>query len=121
MNFDYFCQNDLSQTMESFGDKIRKLREAEKQPLRIVAAYLNVDQAILSKFETGSRTPSRDQVRKLAKYFNSSEKELILAWLSDILFSEVSDEDEKIATHALQLAEEKVAFYSAKRQRKRKN
>jgi len=101
--------------MNSFGETIKKLREAKKQPLRVVASFLDIDQAILSKFETGSRFASREQVRKMAKYFNASEKELLIAWLAERLFREVEGEDEKFATQALQLAEEKVAFNSAKK------
>lgn len=33
--------------METLGDKIRKLREEKNVPLRTVAAYLDIDQAIL--------------------------------------------------------------------------
>ena len=41
--------------MDSLGDNIRKLREDKELPLRTVAAYLDIDQAILSKIERGQR------------------------------------------------------------------
>jgi len=41
--------------MKVFGATIRKLREEKKLPLRIVSAYLDIDQAILSKIERGQR------------------------------------------------------------------
>ncbi len=94
--------------MNSFGDKIRKLREHKKLPLHTVAAYLNIDQAILSKIERGQRKASREQVVMLAKYFKVKKNELIIAWLSDKLVYEV--EDEKSALEALQAAEEKIAY-----------
>ena len=53
--------------MDSFGDTIRKLRENKELPLRTVAAYLDIDQAILSKIERGQRKPTREQVVKLAE------------------------------------------------------
>jgi cytoskeletal protein RodZ len=40
--------------MDSLGDTIRKLREDKELPLWTVAAFLNIDQAILSKVERGS-------------------------------------------------------------------
>jgi transcriptional regulator with XRE-family HTH domain len=95
--------------MKSLGDTIRKLREAHKKPLRTVAAYLDIDQAILSKIEHGHRKPSREQVLKLAKYFKIDGNDLIIAWLSDKLVYELEDEED--ALKALQVAEEKVKYY----------
>ena len=91
--------------MDSLGDIIRKLREEKELPLRIVAAYLNIDQAILSRIERGQRKPSREQVIKLAEYFKFNENDLLIAWLSDKLVYEVADE--QIALKALEVAEEK--------------
>ncbi len=98
--------------MENLGDIIRKLREGKNQPLRIVAAYLNIDQAILSKIERGQRKATREQVVKLASYFEVKENDLIIAWLSDKLVYEVSGE--RTALKALQLAEEKVLYKKTK-------
>ena len=92
--------------MDSFGDNIRKLREDKGLPLRIVAAYLDIDQAILSKIERGQRKPTRELVVKLAGYFKVKENDLLVAWLSDKLVCEMEDED--IALQALQVAEEKI-------------
>ena len=94
--------------MDSLGNTIKKLREEQEQPLRTVAAYLDIDQAILSKIEHGHRKPSREQVVKLAEYFKVKENELVIAWLSDKLLYELEDED--MALKALQLAEEKIKF-----------
>ena len=94
--------------MDNLGSTIRKLREQKEQPLRTVAAYLDIDQAILCKIEHGHRKPSREQVIKLAKYFKISETDLIVAWLSDKLVYEL--EDEEVALKALQVAEEKVRY-----------
>ncbi len=94
--------------MDTFGDTIRKLREERELPLRTVAAFLDIDQAILSKIERGHRKPSRENVVKLAAYFKVKENDLLVAWLSDKLVYEL--EDEEVALKALQVAEEKVAY-----------
>lgn len=99
--------------MDSFGDMIRKLREGKSLPLRTVAAFLDIDQAILSKIERGHRKPTRVLVIKLAKYFKVNENDLLVAWLSDKLVYEV--EDEEVALKALKMAEEKFAFTSYKK------
>ena len=94
--------------MDSLGHTIRKLREEKELPLRIVAAFLDIDQAILSKVERGQRKPTREQVIKLAGYFKVKENDLLVAWLSDKLVYEL--EDEEVALRALRLAEEKVTY-----------
>lgn len=98
---------------DSFGDAIRKLREDKEQPLRTVAAYLDIDQAILSKIERGQRKATREQVIKLATYFKIEKENLLVAWLSDKLIYELSDE--KTALKALQVAEDKVSYLAFKR------
>ncbi len=90
------------------GDAIRKLRVEKNLPLRTVAAYLDIDQAILSKIERGQRKASRKQVTKLAEYFKVKERELILAWLSDKLVSAMEEED--MALEAMQVAEGKLSY-----------
>jgi len=79
--------------------------------LRTVAAFLDIDQAILSKIERGHRKASRDIVVKTTTFFNTDKNGLLLAWLSDNLAYQLKDEE--IAMKALQVAEEKV-FYRRK-------
>lgn len=99
--------------MYSLGATLRKLRKDKQLPLRTVAAFLNIDQAILSKVERGQRKPAREQVVKLAGYFKVKENDLLVAWLSDKLIYEV--EDEEMALKALQMAEEKIACNAFKK------
>lgn len=99
--------------MDSLGHRIRKLREDKELPLRIVAAFLDIDQAILSKIERGLRKPTREQVVQLAGYFKVKENDLLVAWLSDKLMHELYDEE--VALEALKVAEEKVAYIAFKK------
>jgi transcriptional regulator with XRE-family HTH domain len=94
--------------MKNIGEILRELRESNQLPLRVIAAYLDIDPAIMSRIERGQRKASREQVIKLAAYFNVSENELLVAWLSDKVVYEVLDED--IALQALKVAEEKVKY-----------
>lgn len=104
--------------MQSLGEKIRALRENKKIPLRTVAAYLDIDQAILSKIERGLRKATREQVVKLADFFNIAENELLVLWLADRLVYELTDEE--LALQALKIAEEKVAYQTSVQLDKRK-
>ena len=99
--------------MDSLGDTIRKLREEKQLPLRTVAAFLDIDQAILSKVERGQRKPTREQVVKLAAYFKVKENDLLVAWLSDKVVYVL--EEEEVALQALQVAEERVAYIAFKK------
>ena len=101
--------------MDSLGDTIRKLREEKELRLRTVAAYLDIDQAILSRIERGQRKPTREQVVKLAEYFKVKENDLLVAWLSDKVAYEIADEP--TALKALQVAEEKVKYQKAKKKK----
>jgi transcriptional regulator with XRE-family HTH domain len=92
--------------MENLGTTIKNLREEKDLPLRKVAAYLDVDQAVLSKFEHGSRILKRDQVIQLADFFKADKKSLLVQWLAEKILSELTDDE--ISVEALQLAEERL-------------
>ncbi len=99
--------------MENFGDKIRLLRERNNLPLRTVAAFLDIDQAILSKIERGHRNATREQVTELAKYFKVAQDDLLLTWLSDKLIYEIKEEE--LALRAIKIAEERIKFLSKRK------
>lgn len=94
--------------MTALGAMIRNLRKERKLPLREVAGFLDIDQAILSKIERGQRNISRDQVINLADYFQVSQDDLLVAWLSDKILYTIGEEES--ALKALQMAEEEVAY-----------
>jgi len=92
----------------NLGESIRQLREQKGAPLRIVAAYLDIDQAILSKIERGKRRAKRGDIVNLAKYFGINEDELLIKWLSSRILYEL--QDEKLAKSAIKLAEEQITY-----------
>jgi len=98
--------------MKTFGEIIREERENKGLFLRQVAAALDIDQAVISKFEKGERKPSREQVMKFAKYYKLDKELLIVAWLSDKVVYEL--QDEKLANEALKAAEEKINYNKRK-------
>ena len=92
--------------MKNIGNILRELRESKGLPLRVVAAFLDIDPAIMSRIERGQRKASREQVVKLAEYFNVDENELLVAWLSDKVVYELAYEQN--AMEALKVAEDKI-------------
>ena len=96
--------------MQRIGRLIRELRVEKGYPLRKVAAILDIDQAILSKMERGYRKINKDQVIKLARFFNYDENEMLKIYLSDRILYEVGEDEN--ALEALKIAE-KVLEYEA--------
>ena len=103
--FDYFCQNKTC-LMDSFGDLIRIARESKGLFLRQVAASVDIDQAIISKFERGERRPTREQVERFISFYKLNKKQLFTSWLSDKIAHSILDEDN--AEEALIAALQKV-------------
>lgn len=99
--------------MKTFGEIIKELREEKGLPLRTVAAFLAIDQAILSKIERGKRKAKRELVLKMADYFKIGRNDLLIAWLSDNIVYQL--EDEESALKVLRAAEEKVTYISFKK------
>jgi len=78
--------------MNSLGEKIRALRESKGKLLRQVAAYLEIDTALISKIERGERRLTREQVIKIAKFYRVTEEELLTLWLSDKLLDTIEND-----------------------------
>ena len=94
--------------MDSFGQKIRNLREIQKLLLRQVASAIEIDQALLSKIERGERIATKNQVISLASFFKINKRELLTLWLGEKIAYEIKDED--IADDALKVAEETINY-----------
>jgi transcriptional regulator with XRE-family HTH domain len=78
--------------MNSLGEKIRTIRESKSLLLRQVAAYLEIDTALISKIERGERRLTREQVIKLATFYNVTDEELLTLWLSDKLLETIEND-----------------------------
>jgi transcriptional regulator with XRE-family HTH domain len=95
--------------METLGEIIHKEREKRGLLLRHVGAALDIDQALVSKYERGERLPTKEQVVRLAKYYALNENDLMAAWLADKILIELRNE--KMALRAMKLVEEKIKSF----------
>lgn len=102
--------------MENIGRLIRDLRINKGYPLRKVAAFLDIDQAVLSKMERGKRKISKQQIVKLAGFFDYDEKEMLITYFSDLIACQIGDEE--YASEALQAVEKKIEYKRLKNQNK---
>ena len=99
--------------MKRIGDTLRELRENSQLPLRTVAAFLDIDQAILSRIERGQRKASREHIIKLSEFFNVDVNELLVAWLSEKVIYALADEE--MAMDALKVAENQIIYLKSKK------
>ena len=98
----------------TFGNYIRKLREEKQLLLREVASQMNIDTALLSKIERGTRMARKEQVEDLAKALNKSESELLKFWMADKIVNMLKDESN--STEILKKVEEEIKNLTNKKQ-----
>lgn len=98
--------------LKTLGQILKQARELESLLLRQVAAAINTDTAMISKFEKGERKPTRSQISMLAKALGIDEKELLISYLSDKVAAELAGED--VAKEALKVAEKKIDLLKKK-------
>jgi len=98
--------------LRTLGQILRDARESQGLLLRQVAAAINTDTAMISKFEKGERKPTRYQINLLSKALRLDEKELLISYLSDKVASELAGEE--VAKEALRVAEKKIDLLKKK-------
>jgi Fic family protein len=87
---------------------IKNAREQKGLKTRELAQLLGIDQALISKFESGSRKPTKDQVTKIASILEIDYETLIVAWLKERILYEIGQDE--FALKALQVAEEEIRY-----------
>ncbi len=75
-----------------------------------LAFKMNIDQALISKFESGLRFPTEKQIRDLSSHLEIPLDDLMKLWLKEKIFSEIKEY--KIAEETLSLVMEEIAKYN---------
>jgi HTH-type transcriptional regulator, competence development regulator len=99
---------------KTFGETVKRLREGQNLPLREVAEALEIDTSMLGKIEKNNRKPTKQLIEKFAKYFKVSDKDLLIAFLSDAIAYQIMDEED-ISTEVFKVAEKKVKYLKTKK------
>ena len=97
--------------MSNLSETLKSAREEKKLILRKVASELDIDQSLISKFEKGERKPTKEQLIKLADFYNLPKQDLLIDWFSDKIIYELKDVD--YANDILIVAEEKIKYQKA--------
>jgi len=98
--------------LKTLGELLRELREQKGLLLRQVAAAIEADTAMISKFEKGERKPTREQLNGLAKVLDANVAELTILYLSERVANDLKDES--YAKEALKQAEKKIDYLKKK-------
>ncbi len=85
---------------------LKNAREKKGLKTREVAQLLKIDQALISKFEKGTRRPTKDQVSKLATLLDINYETLMIAWLKEKIIYEIGDDT--LALQAMSMVKEEI-------------
>ncbi len=88
---------------------LKNAREIKGLKTREVAQELKIDQALISKFENGTRRPTKDQIAKLSSFLNINYETLMIAWLKERILYEIGDDE--LALKAMNIVKEEKANY----------
>ena len=72
---------------------LKNAREKKGLKTRELAQLLSIDQALISKFESGTRKPTKAQVVKLASELEIDLEILMIAWIKERIIYEIRDEN----------------------------
>tara|TARA_B110000967_G_C18700634_1_gene467654 strand:+ start:211 stop:519 length:309 start_codon:yes stop_codon:yes gene_type:complete len=97
--------------MKTLGNTLKCAREKKELILRKVAAEVDIDQSLISKFEKNERKPTMEQIVRLAKFYELCESELIINWYSEKIAEELKYTES--TAKILKVAEEKINYYKA--------
>lgn len=86
---------------------MKNAREKKGIKTRELAQLMGIDQALISKFESGTRKPTREQVLKLSQSLDIDYETLMIAWLKERILYEIGD-DKELALKAIMVAEEEI-------------
>ncbi len=95
--------------MKTLGDTLKCAREEKQLILRKVAAEVDIDQSLISKFEKNTRKPTMEQIIRLGKFYELPERELIINWFSEKIAEELRYTES--TSEILKVAEEKIHYY----------
>lgn len=94
--------------IQTTGDIIRQLREVKQLPLRKIAALLDIDTSYYSKIERSEKKATKEQIHKLEIFFEVEKNHLMIPFLSEKIYYEISEED--CADQVLKVAEARVTY-----------
>lgn len=72
---------------------LKTAREQKGLKTRELARLMGIDQALISKFENGSRVPTKDQVLKLSGLLDIDYQTFMVLWIREKIQSEFGNDE----------------------------
>lgn len=94
--------------METLFNILKESRKAKQLKMREVAAKIDIDQALVSKIESGDRLPTSDQIKALSELYQLDYQKLKIQWLAQKVLNIV--QYEPLALETLRVAESRVEY-----------
>ena len=85
---------------------LKTAREQKGIKTRELAQLMQIDQALISKFENGTRKPTREQVTKLSQLLSIDYDTLMVAWLKEKILYEIGSDD--LTMRAMDMVREEI-------------
>ncbi len=89
---------------------LKNARVAKNLRARELAQLMSIDQTLISRFESGDRLPTRQQIIQLSFHLDIQQDELLVQWLKEKILTEVRNEP--YAFQVLQLVQEEIGEYN---------
>ncbi len=88
---------------------LTQARKAKNLRARELGQLMGIDPTLISRFESGARIPTRDQVIQLSLHLDLNTDELLAIWLKEKILAEIGNEP--MANTALQMVQEEMGQY----------
>jgi len=98
------------------GQYLRTLRNEKNETLHQVSKQTDIDSPMLSKIERGYRLPTREQLKRLCKYFDVSKTELNIMRTAERIIKEYGANE--TTYEAVQMVKEQIVPYLKKNEKK---
>ena len=88
---------------------LKNAREQKNLKTREVAQILGIDQALISKFESGTRFPTREQIAKLSQLLTIDYDTLMVSWTKEKIVNDYGNEPNVLKALSIILIENNYA------------
>jgi HTH-type transcriptional regulator, competence development regulator len=96
----------------TLGQTIRNMRNLRAETLHQVAKNTDIDMTMLSKLERGERLPTNEQMKRIAKYYETNEDDLMTLLTAEKIIKVYGANE--MTLNAISLVQEQILPYLKK-------
>lgn len=99
--------------MNQLNQYLKNARQQSNLKIREVASETGIDQALISKYESGARIPSEEHIALLSRMYKEDTYTLRTLWLAERVLGLIGDE--QVAGAVLAVAESRIEYLHSKK------